>query len=374
MLCGWAGGGAHAQGGGADPNRVDVICLDPGHGGKDPGAVGTGRYKTAEKDVALSVALLAGKYIEKEFPDVKVVYTRNDDRFIELMERSQIANRAKADLFISIHCNSNEKKEPYGTETYVMGLHKTEANMRVAMKENASILLETDHALKYEGFDPKDPESIIALSLRQNKYLDHSLEFSSLVQKQFGERVKRYDRGVKQAGFLVISYTTMPAVLTELGFLSNPEEEEFLQSSKGQDLLASAIFRAVKDYKAAREGASAKPPVKERPAAPVGEGAQGGAVAAGDSDVHFKVQFLTSSKQLGTSEASFNGLSGVQEIEGAGVWKYLVGDAPDLEGARKVQEACKGKGYDGAFIVAYRNGLRMDLQQAVNLTRDRQVP
>lgn len=367
-----AAGAAHAQNGVTDPNRVDVICLDPGHGGKDPGAIGTGRYKAAEKDIALNVALLAGKYIEQEFPDVKVVYTRNDDRFVELMERSQIANRAKADLFISIHCNSNEKKDPYGTETYVMGLHKTEANMKVAMKENASILLEADHALKYEGFNPKDPESIIALSLRQNKYIDHSLEFSSLVQKQFGERVKRSDRGVKQAGFLVISYTTMPAVLTELGFLSNPAEEEFLQSAKGQEQLASAIYRAVKEYKAHREGHSA--PVKGRPEPAVEASTAATPVASTDANVHFKVQFLTSSKKLGAAEANFNGLRGVEEVEGSGVWKYLVGDAPDLEGARKVQDECKAKGFDGAFIVAYRNGLRMDLQQAVNLTRDRQVP
>ena len=234
---------------GRDPHRIRTVVIDAGHGGKDPGAIGTGRYKATEKDIAFNVSMLVGKYISEAFPEVKVVYTRSDDRFVELMERSMIANRAKADLFISIHCNSNERKEPNGAETYVMGLHKTEANMKVAMKENAAILLEEGHELRYDGFDPKDPESIIALSLRQNVHLDQSLLFSALVQRQFKERVGRPDRGVRQAGFLVISYTTMPAVLIELGFLSNPPEEDFLQSSQGQDYMASAIYRAFKDYK-----------------------------------------------------------------------------------------------------------------------------
>lgn len=355
-----------------------MVCIDAGHGGKDPGAIGSKRYKDTEKDIALKVSLLAGKYIEQEFPEVKVVYTRKDDRFVELMERSNIANKAKADLFISVHCNSNESSKPFGTETYVMGLHKTEANMKVAMKENAAILLEDDHEVKYSGFNPKDPASIIALSIRQNKYLDQSIEFSAYLQKQFGERVKRHDRGVKQAGFLVISYATMPAVLTELGFLSNPEEEDFLQSTNGQDLLASAIFRAFKEYKLAREGTTHKEPAPSTPSAPAPATAGStkpatsaqGSVAATDGKVRFMVQFLTSSKQIGLEPANFNGLQAVQEHSGPGVWRYLFGESPDLDGARALLETCKGKGYEGAFIVAYRNGQRLDLQQAITLSRD----
>ncbi|HMC98140.1 MAG TPA: N-acetylmuramoyl-L-alanine amidase, partial [Flavobacteriales bacterium] len=253
-----------------DPNRIRTVVLDAGHGGKDPGNLGTGRYKTTEKHVALNVARLVGKYINEAFPDVKVIYTRDDDRFIELKERCEIANRNKADVFISIHCNANDSHDPHGCETYVMGLHKTEANMRVAQRENESILLEDGHELKYDGYDPKDPESIIALSLRQNVHLDQGLALSAAIQKQFKDRVGRSDRGVKQAGFLVISYTTMPAVLVELGFLTNATEEDYLQGSEGQDLMASAIYRAFKEYKATMEGTdiAPAPPPKTEPAAP----------------------------------------------------------------------------------------------------------
>lgn len=360
-------GTAHAQG--RDPNRIRTVVIDAGHGGKDPGALGTGRYKTTEKHIAFNVAILAGKYIQEAFPDVKVVYTRSDDRFVELMERSQIANRAKADLFISVHCNSNERKDPIGAETYVMGLHKTEANMKVAMKENASILLEEGHELKYDGFDPKDPESIIALSIRQNTHLEHGLLFSSLVQQQFKDRVGRPDRGVKQAGFLVISYTTMPAVLIELGFLSNPTEEDFLQSEKGQDYMASAIFRAFKDYKGMREGVGSAPAVEERPATPAPP-QPSPAVAAAD-EVRFKVQVSTSTKRIDPKGREFEGLEGIEEHKGAGMYRYTVGSETTLEGARTIQKRCREKGFDGAFIVAFKGSERIDLQEAVNLARGR---
>jgi N-acetylmuramoyl-L-alanine amidase len=355
-----------------DPNRIRTVVIDAGHGGKDPGAIGTGRYKATEKHIALNVSLLAGKYIQEAFPDVKVVYTRSDDRFVELMERSMIANRAKADLFISIHCNSNEKPGPVGTETFVMGLHKTEANMKVAMKENASILLEEGHELKYDGFDPKDPESIIALSIRQNVHLDHSLLFSSLVQKQFTERVGRPDRGVKQAGFLVISYTTMPAVLVELGFLSNPAEEDFLQSEKGQDYMASAIFRAFKDYKGMKEGVGPTAPVATTPEAPAPVAAQPQAspVAAAEG-VRFKVQVTTSTKRLDLKGREFQGLEQVEEHKGSGAFRYTVGNESTLDAAREVQKLCRDKGFDGAFIVAYKDGSRIDLQDALKLAHGR---
>lgn len=361
---------AMPQNSGKEANRVGVIVLDAGHGGKDPGNMGTKRYKTTEKDVALAITLLVGKYINEGMPDVKVIYTREDDRFIELMERDNIANRAKADVFLSIHCNANKSTDPHGCETYVMGLHKTEANMRVAMKENESILLEADHALKYDGYDPKDPESMIALSLRQNAYLDHSLLLSSLIQAQFKDRVGRVDRGVKQAGFLVISYTTMPAALIELGFLTNAEEEDFLQSTKGQEYMASAIYRAFKEYKDRIEHkdvnfseleAKAKTPAKDSTTA---------RSAGGKADeVRFKVQIVTSSKRIPTSSPKFKGLE-VEEVQAGDLWKYSVGSEPDLDGARKVQDLCKSKGFEGSFITAWQGGKRIDLQQAVNLLRD----
>ena len=352
-----------------DPNRIDVVCLDAGHGGKDPGNLGTGRFKSTEKHVALNITKLVGKYIKESFPDVKVVYTREDDRFIELKERCEIANRAKADVFISIHCNANEKADPHGTETYFMGLHKTEANMRTAMKENASILLEDGHALKYEGYDPKDPESMIALSLRQNAFMDQSATLSAAVQKQFKDRVGRSDRGVKQAGFLVISYTTMPAILIELGFLSNAEEEDFLQSAKGQDLMASAIYRAFKDYKVTIEGkdVSITPPEQAEPDTTRVDKPE---PTPKDSGIRFKVQIATSGKRIDPKPKNFNGLEGVEEMKGSDLWKYTVGDERTLEAARAVQKTCREKGFDSCFIVAFKDGRRIDLQQAVTLARD----
>jgi len=350
---------------GTDPNKIDVVCLDAGHGGKDPGNLGTGRYKTREKEIALAVTLGVGKYIKENFPDVKVIYTRDNDTFVELKERCEIANRNKADVFISIHCNSNNDPDPNGTESYVMGLHKTEANMRTAMKENASILMEEGHELKYDGYDPKDPESMIALSLRQNAYLDHSLQLSASVEKQFKDRVGRLDRGVKQAGFLVISYTTMPAILIELGFLTNAREEDYLQSEKGRDMMASAIYRAFKDYKQQIEGTDVKINTQQEP--------DSGKVAlplVKDSGVRFKVQIVTSSKRIDTKPKNFNGMTGVEEMKGNDLWKYTVGSVNTLDSARAVQQRCRDKGFDGCFIVAFKNGERIDLQQAVILTRD----
>ena len=372
-------GGTHAQTPGRDPNKIRTVVLDAGHGGKDPGNLGTGRYKTTEKHVSLNVAKLVGKYINETYPDVKVVYTREDDTFIELKERCNIANRNKADVFISIHCNANDSKDPHGCETYVMGLHKTEANMKVAQKENAAILLEDGHQLKYDGYDPKDPESIIALSLRQNTHLDLSLLLSSLIQKQFKERVGRPDRGVKQAGFLVISYNTMPSVLIELGFLTNPTEEDFLQKAEGQDYMASAIYRAFKEYKGIVEragsgGATAETPVvkpdtvrKEPVKEPVKDPVKVPEKAVVEPALVFKVQVATSTKRIPTKPQNFNGLEGVQEHQAAGMYKYTVGAERTVDGARKVQEACRAKGYNESFIVAFHKGERIALQEALKL-------
>ncbi|MEO8734845.1 MAG: N-acetylmuramoyl-L-alanine amidase, partial [Flavobacteriales bacterium] len=258
----------------------------------------------------------------------------------------------------------------HGCETYVMGLHKTEANMRVAMQENQSILLEDDHALKYDGYDPNDPESLIALSLRQNAYLDHSLLLSSMVQNQFKDRVGRSDRGVKQAGFLVISYTTMPAVLIELGFLSNPTEEDYLHSAQGQDYMASAIFRAFKDYKTRIENKDVAFGTEEAGADSTAvDTTKTDTTAVSDPGVRYKVQIITTSKRIPAGSSKFKGLP-TEEIKSGDLWKYNVGNEADLDGARKVQQQCKDKGFDGCFITAYKDGQRIDLQQAVTLTRD----
>jgi N-acetylmuramoyl-L-alanine amidase len=228
--------------------KIDVVVIDAGHGGKDPGTVGK---RGKEKDITLKVALKLGNYIEKNIPGVKVVYTRKTDKFIELYDRANIANEAKADLFISIHVNAIPNKAAHGgTETYVMGLHKTEGNLEVAKRENSVIMLDENYKEKYEGFDPNSAESYILFSLTQNAYLESSLLFADKVESQFKNRVGRRSHGVKQAGFIVLWKTAMPSVLIETGFITNEREEAFLLSDNGQDLLASGIYRAFKEYKA----------------------------------------------------------------------------------------------------------------------------
>ena len=204
-------------------NKLNLVVIDAGHGGHDPGAVG---LISKEKDIVLSLALRLGKMIESNFSDVKVVYTRKTDEFVELYRRAEIANEIHADLFISLHINSNDSPVPYGFETYVMGLHKSQANLEVAKKENAAILLEDNYKASYDGFDPNSPEASIIFSLYQNAFLDQSLDLSMRIQQQFTKRIKSKDKGVKQAGFLVLYKTAMPAILIESGFLSNPKEEE----------------------------------------------------------------------------------------------------------------------------------------------------
>lgn len=226
--------------------KIKTIVIDAGHGGKDPGTMG----KIAkEKDVVLNIALKTGKYIEANLPGVKVLYTRKTDKYVEFQDRADVANKNHADLFISIHANSIVGANAYGTETFVMGLHKDNSNFEVAKRENSVILMDENYKEKYEGFDPNSPESYILFSLNQSAYQESSLRFAQKVESQFKNRVGRYSRGVKQAGFLVLWMTTTPSVLIETGFLSNNKEETFLASEKGQDLISSGIYRAFKEYK-----------------------------------------------------------------------------------------------------------------------------
>jgi N-acetylmuramoyl-L-alanine amidase len=228
-------------------NVVDIVVIDAGHGGKDPGTKGV---FLKEKDVALKIALKVGGYIEKNLPGVKVIYTRKDDRYLALDERAAIANKNKADLFICIHANAVSKPEIIGTETYVMGLHKSEGNLDVAKRENAVILLDDNYQERYEGFDPNSPESYILFSIAQGAFQESSLKFAEKVESEFKSRVGRRSHGVKQAGFWVLWRTAMPSVLIEVGFLTNQKEEKFLSNEDGQSLVASGIYRAFKDYKA----------------------------------------------------------------------------------------------------------------------------
>jgi N-acetylmuramoyl-L-alanine amidase len=234
----------------ADAQKVNTVVLDAGHGGYDTGGLGK---HSREKDITLAIILKLRDYIHENLKDVNVILTRDTDDFVELYRRAKIANENNADLFISVHCNSNPSPTPFGTETYVMGLHKSNANLAVAKAENAAILLEYDYVAQYDGFDPYSAEGNIFFSMMQNAFLDKSLDFAGRVEKQFREKLNFFDRGVKQAGFLVLYKTAMPGVLVETGFLSNARDEKFLLSEKGQDQTAYAIFRAFREYKFAIE-------------------------------------------------------------------------------------------------------------------------
>lgn len=357
---------------GSDVNRIDSIMLDAGHGGSDPGNLGTGRFKTTEKDVTLKVTKLVGGYIEKNVPDVRVHYSRVGDTYPELHERTKMANRLGVDLFVSIHCDAFAKETAVGCGSYVMGPAKTEANLRMAQKENAAMLKESNYEKNYNGFDPYSPESYIELSLRQNAFLGQSLSFSDKVQKQFKERVGRVDRGVKQAPFWVISFTTMPSVLIELGFLTNKEEEDFLQTANGQELMASAIYRAFKDYKSEIEGlgysgVSELPTVlKEDMEHAVEKPTKGTeAVAVDPSQIYFAVQVASSSAPIQTGPENFKGLEGIRQIQSDGLYKYIFGQEDQYKKAKALLEVVDEHGYKGCFVIAIKGTERMDLGEAI---------
>lgn len=257
--------------------RIRTIVIDAGHGGHDAGCLGA---SSLEKHVALGIALRLGKMIESSYPDVNVVYTRKTDVFIPLHERANMANKANADLFICIHLNSGGKTA-FGSETYVMGTHKAEDNLAVAKRENEVVQLEDDYRSKYDGFDPNSPEANIIFTLYQSQFMAQSIQFATHVQHEFTNHAGRHNRGVKQAGFLVLYKTAMPAVLIECGFLSHEQEERFLASDKGQQLMATSIFRAVKKYKSEME--SGKPDTDTEPHGTTGAGSTGNVQSHTDS-------------------------------------------------------------------------------------------
>ncbi len=238
----------NAQG---DNYRVKTIVIDPGHGGNKPGARGS--FST-EKNVALEVALKLGKKFEEDMPDMKVLFTRKTDIDVDFLKRAAIANNAKADLFISIHCNSvasSRARSTYGTETFVAGLHRID-EQNVAIRENADIKLEKNYKEKYDGYDPNDPETFIILSLFRNNFRAKSTEIAKLIQSNYAKN-ERVNRGVKEQGLLILQRAGMPAVLTEIGFISNPAEEKYMNSESGQNEIVNAIFNAVKQYKQQNE-------------------------------------------------------------------------------------------------------------------------
>ncbi len=366
---------------------VSTVVIDPGHGGKAPGAVGR---KVMEKDVALAISLKLGEYIKQNLPDVKVIYTRETDIDVQLHDRTRIANENQADLFISIHCNSAPNRLAYGTETFVLGPHRNQANLEVAKLENAAILYEDNYLETYDGYDPNSPESNIIFSLFQNAYLNQSLTMASLIQDQFRERARRFDRGVKQAGFLVLYRATMPSVLVEVGFLSNPQEEQYLASEEGQTQIASALFRAFRDYKTAQDQLAAaheqqmlasantqsqlsQPATPNPPARQSQQNTQPANNIHSNSDIVFKVQFASTSTLMPPDSPEFMGLQNVEFYFHDGLYKYTVGNETSLESAAALQERVQRAGFRDAFVVAFQNNERISPAEAVRLINQRTI-
>ena len=420
--------------------QVKTVVIDAGHGGDKPGAVGR---RCKEKTLTLQMALKLGKLIEDNYPDVKIIFTRTTDVDITLAERAWIANKAKADLFISIHCNSWDNPTPTGVETYVMGLSQSKANMEVAKKENADILLEKGYKdnSDYQGFDPNSPESYVLFAMYQNAYLDKSLDFAGYIQDQYKSAIKTINRGVKQSEIFVLYKTAMPAVLTEVGFISNPEEEQYMMSDEGQAAIVVSIFKAFVTYKSVTEGVKApadlkidlkgykdnkktkvqetvKPevpvqkPVEEKPA-PVKEKTPEGPTAnepttfipstaptgvepplpkdeprvetpvvenaqqneqqevepqqqpkAETQNVVFKVQFMTSGKQLKQNAREFKGITDYDYYLQKDTYCYTTGSFKTAREAAAYQKVVREKGFKDAFVVAFCNGERISLQAA----------
>ncbi|MBK7183500.1 MAG: N-acetylmuramoyl-L-alanine amidase [Bacteroidetes bacterium] len=395
---------------------VRTVVIDAGHGGKDPGCHGS-KYK--EKDVALAVALKLGKYIEDHLKDVKVVYTRKTDVFLELQQRAEIANKAKADLFICIHCNSacyRDKKlkkdickdEVHGAETYVMGIKNEQGKLDVAKRENSAILLEDNYVQKYDGFDPNSDESYIIMSMFTDTYLNQSLSFAQKVQTQFKTKAGRTDKGVKRASLWVLWRTYMPSVLTEIGFLTNPEEEQFLGSTKGQDYIASGLFRAFREYKDEIEGTvkkyddnfekqetyklskedsmevaelrnALKPAIKEDSNK---DSAQSKAdfkeiiadkkeekkeekkdvVEKKNMPIVYKVQIASSDKKIPLDSDKFKGVEKPGEYQDKGIYKYTAGEYSNQSDAVKLQSQLRKQGFKDAFVIAMQDNKRVPLK------------
>ncbi|NER15914.1 N-acetylmuramoyl-L-alanine amidase family protein [Spongiivirga citrea] len=342
------------------PVKTDVftVVLDAGHGGKDGGNLGAGN-KYREKNVALNIVLEIGKILEKQ-PEIKVVYTRKTDVFVDLYKRGEIANRANADLFVSVHCNAHTS-QAYGTETFVLGLHGNKQNFEVAKKENEVIYMEDDYQLNYEGFDINSPESMIGLTLMQEEYLDQSINLASMIQKNFKTKLKRKDRSVKQAAFIVLHQTYMPSVLVETGFLTNTSEGKYLNSTKGQQALAKSIASAIMSYKSEIDefvGDQIFDAVEEEVELVEEE-------TTADSSVLYKIQLAASKKSLDTKAYNFKGLSPISKEKYKDFYRYLYGSTSDYKKAKQLQKKASETGYESSYIVAYKDGVKIPINQAI---------
>jgi len=378
-----------------------VVVIDAGHGGHDPGAIGK---ISKEKNINLNVALKVGNLIKRNCDDVKVIYTRSKDVFIPLDRRAEIANNAKADLFISIHTNAlANNRTAKGASTWTLGLAKSDANLEVAKRENSVILYESDYKTRYAGFNPNSAESYIIFEFMQDKYMEQSVHLASLMQKQFRQTCKRADRGVHQAGFLVLKASAMPSILIELGFISTPEEERYLNSEEGAGSMAKGIYRAFLNYKREHElrltGVSKTiipteqeednaPEIaqkdteiintapqqqellaeaKTKPAATAKTAPKRPIVAesaTNDSEITFKIQILTASKPLAKNDKRLKGLKDVDYYKEGGIYKYTYGASTDYNKVLRTRRTITAE-FKDAFIIAFRNGEKMNINEAI---------
>ena len=321
-----------------------------------------------EKKNTLAIALKLGRKIKDNYPNIQVIYTRDKDEFIELHERASIANKAKADLFISIHCNSSDEGRPLGTETYVLGMHKMEANLNVAKRENSSILLEADYEEQYNGFDPNSNEAYIISSLYQNAYLDKSILFAKNVEESFKYNAGRRSLGVKQAGFVVLIQTAMPSVLIETGFLNNPSEGAFISSEGGQETVSESILLAFSKYKKAVE---TKNEVVQKVPASLASHTEGSnpetsggraSPSVGVAEVIFKIQLATSSSDA-TQTSRWKNVDNLEVVKEGATYKYFKTGIDSYNEAVTTLKKVRASGYSDAFIVAYKNGKRVSLDE-----------
>lgn len=336
-----------------------IIVLDAGHGGKDPGK--NPKHGANEKTIALDITLLLGEALEKH-TEFKIIYTRKTDVFIPLRKRASIANKADADLFVSIHCNAHTTANPYGTETYVLGLHANQANFNVAKSENEVIFLEEDFEENYDGFDPNSPESLIGLTMLQEDYLDQSILVARYIQDNFKTQLKRKDRGVKQAGFWVLHNTYMPSILIETGFVTNTEESNYLNSNRGKKNIANSIYESIVKYYSNLNSVYA---AQDDLVANDSKKNQETPQTAASSDPLFKIQIAASSKDIALMSYNFNGLDQLSVENYSGIYRYFYGSTGDYERAKELQKIAVTKGYKDAYMVAFKNGEKISIAEAI---------
>jgi len=352
-------------------NKFKVV-LDAGHGGKD---YGTMHHGFIEKEIALDVTLRVGKLLGR-YNEIEIIYTRKTDVAVDLIDRPKIANKAKANLFVSIHCNGVKSTEPFGTETFVMGLTRNAANLEVAKKENSVIMLEADYKLKYAGFDPNAPETHLGLKIIQEENLEQSISLASKVQDGFTNSLKRKNRGVKQAPLWVLDQTYMPGVLIELGFLSNKSEGAYVSSEKGRQELAEQIAQAIVNYKKEYYGGTITSQGNQVIVAPVQTAVSVVPEKNTENNTHtanidernnavvYKVQLVASGQNLDLIPTNFKGLTAISKIFENNLYKYYYGAFSDLKTAQNGVLEAKSKGYTTAYIVPFRNGIKISMQEA----------